>query len=502
MRFTCVSSFQKMKGKYKKMDQLTLKRKRDAPITIQLTSPYPLSQMVCTGFRESSPLSFLLYPRGNCSVYGSKIASSLVRLASTRIFSEPEQSILELPVNSLDAYSQEGTVGKFGLGFFSVLYWLVGHRLRVLTVKSVKNRRQVYVRIQEIEGVLCFQLKWDPHNAPVENGVHIELDCSNDPFSQDTLNRFSEQLEKLRYVRGADLLVKQYGFPTRQGNIELLKPGLSSVHYESYNSVPGSPNKIYLNLGPQGLSVQDFARGVSLKTLLTKMLVPTVSVKSFQLEEQKADESLHATLREVENGKPNRFMFLVRSVAVVSLKFLLPVSYADYSFDILLDLPGFTPIPVSRDDILLTPAVQTVLFRQLQELVHQCIRLKNLHLLEQALALYIEYTSHTSNKAFFQTFLDGIGANGEEFIRVHYQYFKMIDNLVAGRNPFVQSMHQDTEKLIGFLEQQPLSVRQDVFYNKTVVKADIKGDVYHFDNLSVTNASLPFFVFVDQVDLS
>lgn len=143
-----------------------------------------------------------------------------------------------------------------------------------------------------------------------------------------------------------------------------------------------------------------------------------------------------------------------------------------------------------------------MLFRQLQELVHQCIRLKNLHLLEQALALYIEYTSHTSNKAFFQTFLDGIGANGEEFIRVHYQYFKMIDNLVAGRNPFVQSMHQDTEKLIGFLEQQPLSVHQDVFYNKTVVKADIKGDVYHFDNLSVTNASLPFFVFVDQVDLS
>ena len=75
----------------------------------------------------------------SCTPYGYKIASSLIRIAATRIFADPEQSILELPVNSIDAYkSLDATdkIGKFGMGFFSFLYWLIDHPKRYLTIIS------------------------------------------------------------------------------------------------------------------------------------------------------------------------------------------------------------------------------------------------------------------------------------------------------------------------------------------------------------------------------
>ena len=39
-----------------------------------------------------------------CYNISSKLATSLIRVASTRIFNDPYRSILELPVNSIDSY--------------------------------------------------------------------------------------------------------------------------------------------------------------------------------------------------------------------------------------------------------------------------------------------------------------------------------------------------------------------------------------------------------------
>ena len=54
------------------------------------------------------------------------MANSLIRVASTRIFSNPAQSVVELIVNSIDSYNQgeNKSIGRFGMGFFSILYWI------------------------------------------------------------------------------------------------------------------------------------------------------------------------------------------------------------------------------------------------------------------------------------------------------------------------------------------------------------------------------------------
>ena len=107
-----------------------------------------LASLICTNLIQDKmtwPQIFDLLRRCDqtsecypCSPVGHKIAASLIRVASTRIFADPEQSILELPVNSIDSYFPESRVGKFGMGFFSFLYWLVDHPKRML-----QNRRKV-----------------------------------------------------------------------------------------------------------------------------------------------------------------------------------------------------------------------------------------------------------------------------------------------------------------------------------------------------------------------
>ena len=52
-----------------------------------------------------------------CTDIGHKISESLIKIASLRIFADPEQSILELPINSMDSYVPELKIGKFGMGF-------------------------------------------------------------------------------------------------------------------------------------------------------------------------------------------------------------------------------------------------------------------------------------------------------------------------------------------------------------------------------------------------
>lgn len=56
---------------------------------------HPLSNIICTSIR----------PKLSCTTLGEKISSALIRVASSRIFSIPKQSFLELPVNSIDSYN-------------------------------------------------------------------------------------------------------------------------------------------------------------------------------------------------------------------------------------------------------------------------------------------------------------------------------------------------------------------------------------------------------------
>lgn len=120
-------------------------------IPIDYHQTFDLTEFVCNSQGQT------------CNTLSRRLAESLIRVAATRIFSDPSQSIIELPVNSVDAYrrmlrsndggsegrsvqsargpeasrqKESGSIGKFGLGFFSFLYWLYEYPNAKVTIKS------------------------------------------------------------------------------------------------------------------------------------------------------------------------------------------------------------------------------------------------------------------------------------------------------------------------------------------------------------------------------
>lgn len=88
---------------------------------------FNISSLICESFFNEIQKTI----GQTCNSVSRIIADNLLKVSSTKIFSNPYQSILELPVNSIDSINasrngnSQKSLGKFGLGFFSILYWVV-----------------------------------------------------------------------------------------------------------------------------------------------------------------------------------------------------------------------------------------------------------------------------------------------------------------------------------------------------------------------------------------
>lgn len=145
-----------------------------------------------------------------CTLEGKQISENLIRVAATRIFSNPAQSILELPVNSIDSYnsgSGRPSVGKFGMGFFSILYWLFLDTTRTLRVESVyelDGKNVGYTLILSYETYLKVTVI---NSAPTRKGVRGTT-ITLDKLSANEILDFQSQLHKLIDVEKVDIYYK------------------------------------------------------------------------------------------------------------------------------------------------------------------------------------------------------------------------------------------------------------------------------------------------------
>jgi hypothetical protein len=121
----------------------------------------------------------------SCTDIGGKIANNLIRVASERIFVEPEQSIMELPVNSVDSYNtllgKSGSIGKFGMGFYSIFYWLLtvrGSRLTISSLSVLKDHSIPYTVMltwDNEKGLLIANVEPEDFLSGAAHGTKISL---------------------------------------------------------------------------------------------------------------------------------------------------------------------------------------------------------------------------------------------------------------------------------------------------------------------------------------
>ncbi len=179
-----------------------------------------------------------------------KICAHWVRNAAFRIFHNPLRSFLELVVNALDAREPDHPIGKFGLGFLSIMSFLIheetrGCRIQITTTNlSSEGLFSYKIDIFQKDGVI--QTHFTKLKTLSKTGTTITITPNQGTFSADTLQQIKSILYYLQF----------YSW----GKIEITEP--------SALTTLGSGEEVYarVTLHPKELSVEDEGCGISLAT--------------------------------------------------------------------------------------------------------------------------------------------------------------------------------------------------------------------------------------------
>lgn len=336
-----------------------------------------------------------------CTEIGSKIARSLIRIAATRIFSDPVQSIMELPVNSMDAYSPDNKVGKFGMGFFSFLYWLVGHPKRTLTIMSFYKSDAGYgtyvVKIREIGGSLKFNLMTIPDSNIRRTGVHITMNDFSEAADHIIMRKY---IDRLQYTNVAKIYFAANANENFYNKDKIVEP---------INRRCESDNSIFIGrfgqFGNAKFMIEDYATGIPLSVLFSSLFVPSISTKTIQMSEGlfgnlgwRNDTKIVLTVDEnyVTTKVYKTFLkILVNKVVVyeTSVELNIPVTRPGF-LSFIIDMPPNTRIPVSRDDIILTSSTRQIFTDNIKKLLEES---KVYHSLYELQTLFEQYMNFTAN---------------------------------------------------------------------------------------------------------
>jgi hypothetical protein len=343
------------------------------------------------------------YPLCSCNPIGRKIAESLIRNAISRIFVNPYQSIMEPIVNGFDAYqsSASTSIGKFGMGFFSFLHWLIGHpeRQLIIQTKSVHSPEIYRVVIREHEGLVSFALErvegaedlaihcpktvhlFDPEQRKTKRGfTNMALELKSGQLTSTDLSEFERQIKRLRWFDSAQLY----------------------LNGEPVNAARLVENCVSVEMNSRSIKIFDAATGIDFFDLLKSLLIPSVSTKTVKISKQ-VGRIRKSGVFFLGRDRTSNFIITVSDVVIVEIPLEFKEVYGDLgeaaqkifqssfsSIEIRVDLPENTTLPVARDDVMLDSSTRQAFFEQLVVLVGVLkSRYYDVSILQMALKKYL-----------------------------------------------------------------------------------------------------------------
>lgn len=323
-------------------------------------------------------------PASQCSPYGRKIANSLIKVAATRIFANPSQAFMEPIANSIDAYFPKRRIGKFGMGFFSLLYWIMPNQAGDAT--NAKLEIENYSEGECYTAQIVFNSKDQSFRLSVKahpgcmvktRGVLIKLYPVRSDTEEDMVSRF-------RFIQGITL-VDFHSFFIDPNRMIATKTLINPVMFRRYFS----RRPIYI--------FEDHATGIPLSVLLSSLLVPSVSTKMIVGGGEKEDVYLPSRVVIYGPKKPS----LVITVGDV---IIWQSSPSKKNTLIILSLPGRTKLPVSRDDFVLDSDLSKLISKDVKNVL--CPYFKNLSPLERLVKEYATFTSSDENAQVMESAME------------------------------------------------------------------------------------------------
>ena len=330
-----------------------------------------------------------------CNKISGKISSSMIRVAVTRIFSNPAQSILELPVNSIDSYRRKNgissSIGKFGMGFFSILYWLNDNRYLTITSNTEIDHYTAKI-IRRGDEYLISILEEQPLQQDEERGTSVTIHTNGDRFTKMEIEEFRKQLNKLIDIDDVlimlnnNILNPEQEDDTRDYNLDYVWLGVVNI-----------------TLNKTIIQVEDHAEGIPLDILLNTLLIPSVSTKRIDLRSKNIEENSAPQLsskdktRYVPNEADESGEF-AKHIFNITVGDIVVVELQEHSMDIagrhILSMDISTKLPVCRDDILFNNELTVAIFtNRLRNLINDTIdKSRNIAGIFSLLDQYVKYT--------------------------------------------------------------------------------------------------------------
>ena len=206
-------------------------------------------------------------------------------------------------------------------------------------------------------------------SAVHQTGTSIIIDCQNDNFTDIEFSNFYEQIYKLKYITTASLI--------------------SQDTFLNKDAKEGE-NTILIEMGPKGILVEDYATGIPLNVVFQSLFVPSLSTKTISMQ-PKSTGWKNNTRIITDFSEKMSFIITVNNIVIVEIG--LDSTGANYSPVYLLDMPPDTPLPVSRDDIILNETSQKYLYNSMMILYSKSIEMSKVDEIYTALNKYKNYTS-------------------------------------------------------------------------------------------------------------
>lgn len=359
-----IANFFKKEDKVKRIVVKTNKYKSLA-CGLEMGKYYTISDLVCMNMSSSNFSKFIGGEK--CTPFGMKISENLIRVASQRIFSDPLRSLYEPVANSIDSYREmngnaDKGIGKFGMGFFSMLWWLQNER-DFLEIESIYKDGDNFCvwkcRIIYNKPHYQFIVKsFSKMKKEVHTGVRILLNITDEKREKiiSIINAKNNKCFKYAFYLVDD--VKIIFKDTNKIANKHISDSLLENYKGDFNTklLPYAPNTAYVNFKQQSLKnaqivYQDYAKGMSLETLFSKLLVPSISEKGIGKFLERKLVPTNKTKVKVKKSRYNMFILAVGDMTIYTDRVFNPKRTTTYIF--ILSLPEKIPLPVSRDDIIL-----------------------------------------------------------------------------------------------------------------------------------------------------
>jgi hypothetical protein len=372
------------------------------------------------------------------------------------------------------------------MGFFSILYWLVGHPKRHLAIYSQTNSCAYSVIIKEIGGNLTFTINikvddiikyYQPKNArsnnvPFDNGYFYEgetgtriiLEAREDPFTKQELKQMYKQLHKLEYLMAY--------YPNLKIELDLQRIEGETFILNAKKEIDGvkataTKNIISIEANIYSFSVGDKGSGIPIQILLSSLLIPAVSTKGLKLQNNKDLEFGMSNLTTIQYNatNENELNFLVSGLVIAKIK--IPKMIGLPSITYTIDFPRNTRLPVSRDDIILTPEIEKIFRNGINKLFNLSIQgsgsgdIFDVNPLQKLLEKYSLDTPGDENKRLVREELDKFyNENKGRLVPANawkiYNYIATYQNLPIR---FIASNRYDSWEIEGTLDKYAKSMK-------------------------------------------